>query len=61
MVLIKHRMLFGAKVTSDYSDDANISEETCGDRKVRGRASQHLFAFTKWRFDRIERDGTNNE
>ncbi len=53
---IKDFLLIRAEVATDDADDAYIREETCGDREVRGGATKHLFAFTKGRFDGVERN-----
>jgi hypothetical protein len=39
------------EVATDYGNDAYLREEARGDRKVRGRTAEHLLTFTKWGFD----------
>ena len=51
---VKHLLLGGAKVAANNTDDANVSKVTSGDREMGSRATQHLFVFTKGRFDRVE-------
>jgi hypothetical protein len=60
-VSCEHCQLICTKIAADNRHDANVGKETCGNGKVRGRASQHLIAFPEGRFNRIERDRTNNE
>ena len=59
IVFVKNLLFWIAKIPSHHTDDANVRIEARGDGEMGRRATQHFFAFAKWRFDCVECHRTN--
>jgi hypothetical protein len=57
---VEDRVLVVAEVVADRADDVHVREEARGQREVHGGAAEHALALAKGRFDRVERDGSND-